>query len=156
MALAAEAKIGALYANARKGEELQTALEEMGHPQLLTPIMTDNTTANRIVNDMVKRQRSCAIDMRFYWLRDRCQQGHFQVYWRPCNENLGDHHTCNHLVSHHREMQKYYVHVLNHLDVIRAIQICKGVLVLTLPRSIGPITLHAFLAAVTQDPCHHT
>eukprot|EP00957_Ditylum_brightwellii_P211628 15366396-Ditylum_brightwellii.AAC.1 len=83
MALAAEAKIWALYAKVQKEKELQTALEEMGHPQPLTPIMTDNTTANRIVSNTVKQQRSCAIDMHFCWLRDRCQQGHFQVYWRP-------------------------------------------------------------------------
>eukprot|EP00957_Ditylum_brightwellii_P210434 15364964-Ditylum_brightwellii.AAC.1 len=76
----------------------------MGHPQPLTPIMTDNTTANGIVNDTVKKRRSCAIDMCFYWPRDRCQQGHFKVYWRPQDENLGDYHTRNHPVAHHRGM----------------------------------------------------
>eukprot|EP00957_Ditylum_brightwellii_P203468 15334726-Ditylum_brightwellii.AAC.1 len=48
MASAAEAKIGALFTNARKGEEFQTALQELNHPQPPTPIMTDNTTANGI------------------------------------------------------------------------------------------------------------
>eukprot|EP00957_Ditylum_brightwellii_P116816 8909705-Ditylum_brightwellii.AAC.1 len=76
----------------------------MGHPQPLTPIMTDNTTAYGIVKDTVKQQRSRTIDMSFYWIRDRCQQGHFQVYWRPHDENLGDYHMRNHPVSHHREM----------------------------------------------------
>eukprot|EP00957_Ditylum_brightwellii_P197565 15051153-Ditylum_brightwellii.AAC.1 len=33
MALSAEAELGALFINAKKGEELQTALEEMGHVQ---------------------------------------------------------------------------------------------------------------------------
>eukprot|EP00957_Ditylum_brightwellii_P172841 13158077-Ditylum_brightwellii.AAC.1 len=70
MASAAEAEVGALYTNAWKGEELRTALEEMGHPQPPTPIMTDNTTANGIVNDTIKQRRSRAIDMRFYWLKD--------------------------------------------------------------------------------------
>eukprot|EP00957_Ditylum_brightwellii_P197302 15031780-Ditylum_brightwellii.AAC.1 len=49
----AEAEIGALYTNARKGEEFRTALQELNYPQLPTPIMTDNTTANRIVNDTI-------------------------------------------------------------------------------------------------------
>jgi hypothetical protein len=78
-----EAAIGALYANTCKGEELCITLEEMGHQQLLTPIMMDTMATNRIVNDMVKQKRSYAIDMHFYWLKDRCQQGHFQVFWRP-------------------------------------------------------------------------
>eukprot|EP00957_Ditylum_brightwellii_P098637 7513991-Ditylum_brightwellii.AAC.1 len=63
MALVAEAKIGVIYANEQKGEELCTDLEEMGHLQPQKTIMTDNTTANRIVNAMVKQRRSCAIDM---------------------------------------------------------------------------------------------
>eukprot|EP00957_Ditylum_brightwellii_P113023 8618622-Ditylum_brightwellii.AAC.1 len=63
MAYAAEAKIGVLYTNVCKGEDLCTALEEMGHLQPLTPIMTDNTTASGIVNGMVKQRRSYAIDM---------------------------------------------------------------------------------------------
>eukprot|EP00957_Ditylum_brightwellii_P141361 10770907-Ditylum_brightwellii.AAC.1 len=45
MASSAEAELGAFFINARKGEELRTALEEMGHVQPPTPIMTDNSTA---------------------------------------------------------------------------------------------------------------
>eukprot|EP00957_Ditylum_brightwellii_P013940 1051883-Ditylum_brightwellii.AAC.1 len=45
MALSAEEELGALFINAKKGEELSTALEEMGHVQPPTPIMTDNSTA---------------------------------------------------------------------------------------------------------------
>ena len=139
MASAAEAKVGALYTNARKGEELRTALEEMGHPQPPTPIMTDNTTANGIVNDTVKQRRSRAIDMRFYWLKDRCQQGHFQVYWRPREENYGDYHTRHHPVEHYKDMRKYYL--INNL--VRAQKACEGVLMLTSPRPLGPITSSA-------------
>ena len=49
---------------------MSTTLEELGHPQPPTPIKTDNTTANGIINGTVKQQRSKAIDMRFYWLKD--------------------------------------------------------------------------------------
>eukprot|EP00957_Ditylum_brightwellii_P179984 13709668-Ditylum_brightwellii.AAC.1 len=38
--------------------------------------MTDNTTANRIVNGNIKQRRSRAIGMQFYWLKDCCKQGH--------------------------------------------------------------------------------
>eukprot|EP00957_Ditylum_brightwellii_P098720 7520123-Ditylum_brightwellii.AAC.1 len=37
MALSAEAELGAFFINAKKGEELRTGLEEMGHVQPLTP-----------------------------------------------------------------------------------------------------------------------
>eukprot|EP00957_Ditylum_brightwellii_P021665 1633502-Ditylum_brightwellii.AAC.1 len=37
MASAAEAEIGALLSNTRKGKELRLALTKMGHPQPLTP-----------------------------------------------------------------------------------------------------------------------
>eukprot|EP00957_Ditylum_brightwellii_P115604 8817675-Ditylum_brightwellii.AAC.1 len=69
MASAAEAEIGALYTNTRKGEEFRTALQELDHPQPPTPIMTDNTTTNRIVNDTIKQRTLRAIDMQFYWLK---------------------------------------------------------------------------------------
>eukprot|EP00957_Ditylum_brightwellii_P177011 13484435-Ditylum_brightwellii.AAC.1 len=49
MASAAETEICALYTNAQKGEEFRTVLQELDHPQPPTPIMTDNTTANRII-----------------------------------------------------------------------------------------------------------
>eukprot|EP00957_Ditylum_brightwellii_P011867 894302-Ditylum_brightwellii.AAC.1 len=73
-----KAEIGALYTNARKGEEFRTALQELNHPQLPTPIMTGNTTTNGSVNDTIKQRRLRAIDMQFYWLKDCCKQGHFQ------------------------------------------------------------------------------
>ena len=65
LASATEAKLGALVYNAKDGVMLQTTLTEMGHPQLTTPIQTDNACAAGIVNNTVKQRRSKAIDMRF-------------------------------------------------------------------------------------------
>eukprot|EP00957_Ditylum_brightwellii_P095062 7239939-Ditylum_brightwellii.AAC.1 len=45
MASTVEVEVGALLINARKGEEMRVELEEMGHLQPVTPIMTDNSTA---------------------------------------------------------------------------------------------------------------
>eukprot|EP00957_Ditylum_brightwellii_P081699 6215598-Ditylum_brightwellii.AAC.1 len=59
------------------------AKEEMGHVQPPTPIMTDNSTACGIINRTVKQCRTRTIDMRFYWVRNRCAQHHFTVYWSP-------------------------------------------------------------------------
>eukprot|EP00957_Ditylum_brightwellii_P086721 6598391-Ditylum_brightwellii.AAC.1 len=63
MASATKAEVGALYTNTRKGEEFCTALQELSHLQPSIPIMTDNTTANEVINDTIKQQRSCAIHM---------------------------------------------------------------------------------------------
>eukprot|EP00957_Ditylum_brightwellii_P072003 5472957-Ditylum_brightwellii.AAC.1 len=72
MASTAEAKIGALFSNTRKGKELRLALTEMGHPQPPTPVLTDNSTACGIINTTVKQPCTRAVDMRFYWVHDRC------------------------------------------------------------------------------------
>ena len=45
MSSAAEAEIGAGYINAREALPIRVCLEEMGHPQLPTPLAVDNTTA---------------------------------------------------------------------------------------------------------------
>jgi hypothetical protein len=68
MSSAAEAKIGALYLNAKEATIIRTTLIEMGQPQPATPMETNNPTASGIMNRTVKQVRSKAIDMRFYWV----------------------------------------------------------------------------------------
>jgi hypothetical protein len=75
VASAAEAEIGALFLNAKEGVNIRNILKEMGHPQPATPMQTDNTTDHVILRGTCKQQRSKSIDMRFYWVRDRAQQG---------------------------------------------------------------------------------
>jgi hypothetical protein len=45
MSSAAEAEIGAVFINDKKGAVVRTLLEELGHPPPPTPMETDNTTA---------------------------------------------------------------------------------------------------------------
>jgi len=71
MSSAAEAEIGALYINARKGVEERNILEEMGHMQPPTPVQTDNSTADNIINLRVQPKCTKAMDMCFHWLGDR-------------------------------------------------------------------------------------
>jgi hypothetical protein len=75
VASAAEAEVGALFLNAKEGVNIRNILKEMGHPQLSTPMQTDNTTAHVILRGTCKQQHSEAIYMRFYWVRDCAQQG---------------------------------------------------------------------------------
>ena len=71
MSSAAEAELGSLFINAKKGVKERIILEGIGHPQPPTPMQTDNSTAAEgIINSRVQPKRTKAMDMRFYWLRD--------------------------------------------------------------------------------------
>jgi hypothetical protein len=72
VASATEAEVGTLFYNAQKACPLRNTLKFLGHKQPPTPIQTDDEVADGIIiNDRVKQRRSKAIDMRFYWVRDR-------------------------------------------------------------------------------------
>ena len=107
---AAEAEFGALLHNTKEATPLCTTLEELGHPQPPTPVLVDNSTAIGLANDMVTQRCSCAIDMHFYWIRDRVNENQFHVYWAPAHLNLADYFTKYHTPSHHRQMCKYFVY----------------------------------------------
>eukprot|EP00804_Cyclotella_cryptica_P022238 CCRYP_017928-RA/>CCRYP_017928-RA protein AED:0.26 eAED:0.26 QI:0/0/0/1/1/1/3/0/814 len=103
MSSAAEAELGSLYMNARKGVEERNILEEMGHPQPATPVQVDNSTADGIVNSRVQPKRTKAMDMRFHWLRDRAiNQNQFRFYWRPGHNSeliIGPNITLPHIIA---------------------------------------------------------
>jgi hypothetical protein len=86
----------------------------MGYPQSATPMQTDNSTACSIANSNIKQQRSCAIDMRFYWVRDWQQQGHFNIFWALGSDNLADYFTKHFPARHHQAMRPIYVHSKDH------------------------------------------
>jgi hypothetical protein len=69
-ASAAEAELGALFLHAQEAKVLRLVLKELGHPQPPIPIHIDNTTTVGIVNNTIKRQQSCAMEMRYFWLLD--------------------------------------------------------------------------------------
>ena len=56
MALAAESELGGLFENFQKATSMKTSLEDMGHQQPTTPVATDNTEANSIVNGTKKKK----------------------------------------------------------------------------------------------------
>jgi hypothetical protein len=63
---AAETELGGLFYNGKEAVPERITLEELGHQQPPTPMVTDNSTASGIANDCVKQKRSKAMDMRFY------------------------------------------------------------------------------------------
>jgi hypothetical protein len=79
----AEAELGYIFNNAKEAAPLRVMLEEMGHPQPPTPIQTDNSTAYGILNNKVNQKISKAMDMRFYWVKERIEQEQYSIYWEP-------------------------------------------------------------------------
>jgi hypothetical protein len=110
MSSAAEAEIGAVFINAKEGAVLRTTLEEGGHKQPPTPMETDNTTATGYSNGTIKQKRTKAMDMRFYWIKDRVKQGQFNVYWGPGFQNLADYFTKHHSPAHHKRIRDVDIH----------------------------------------------
>ncbi len=110
---ASEAELAGLCHNGKEACPIRTCLAELGHPQPPTPIKTDNTTAAGLANDTVKQKRSKAIDMRFYWIRDRVRQGQYHVYWRKAAVNRADYFTKHHATKHHETMRHEYLHQSN-------------------------------------------
>jgi hypothetical protein len=119
VASAAESEVGACVHNAQSGAPLRVTLTELGHIQPPTPLRTDNSTAFGILNETIKQKRSKTMDMRYHWLTDRAHQKHFDVYWRPGRENLGDYHTKHHSAQHHKDMREFILHHANSLHVLR-------------------------------------
>ena len=107
---AAEAELAALFHNGKEACPLRITLEEMGHPQPPTPIITDNSTAVGIANDTVKQKKTKAMDMRFYWICDRVRQKQFHIYWKKGSLNKADYFTKHHPASHHQNIRSTYIH----------------------------------------------
>ena len=112
-ASAAEAELGALFLNAQEAKVLRITLHELGHPQPKIPIHIDNTTAVGICNNTIKRQRSRAMEMRYWWLVDQEAQDIFEFHYHPGLENLGDYPSKHHSAHVHQHVRPYYVHEAN-------------------------------------------
>jgi hypothetical protein len=91
MSSAAEAELGALFINAKKAVYLRQILEEMGHPQPRTPIQTNNTMVEEVINNKIQLKCTKAMDMRYHWLCNReaqatgCKNCSFAKTARGCD-----------------------------------------------------------------------
>jgi hypothetical protein len=56
MSSTTEAEVGSIFSNAKEAAPLRVMLEEMGHKQPPTPIQTDNSTANGILNNKLNQK----------------------------------------------------------------------------------------------------
>ena len=119
MTSAAEAELGGLYINSREAVPMRHLLNEMGHKQPPTPIQTDNSTALGVVKSTIQPKRTKAMDMRFYWLRDRENQNQFRTYWKAGPTNRGDYVTKHHAAIHHQSVRPVFLTAKSKLDQFR-------------------------------------
>lgn len=105
MSSATEAELAALYIMAREAVYMRIILQELGHDQPPTPLQTDNSMADGVVNGTIAPKRTKAMDMRFHWLRDREAQEQFRIYWRPGKLNYADYWTKHHPTKHHQNVR---------------------------------------------------
>ena len=110
MSAASEAECGALFINAQKAIPARITLEELKWKQPPTPMHIDNNTASSIMNNTVKQKMCKTMDMRFYWLQDRVDQGMSSVYWGPGKENLVDYYTKRFAPTHHKNVRPIYLY----------------------------------------------
>ena len=87
--------------NILEASPTRTTLEELDHPQPPTPIQTDNSTVNNIMNK-IKQKQSKVTDKRLYWLQASVEPGEFGVSWAPGKYNLTNYYTKYHSLATHR------------------------------------------------------
>jgi hypothetical protein len=93
-ASAAEAELAAAFLAAQKATQHRNLLAEWGYPQPPTLLRVDNTLALGLANGSINAKRSKSMDMRFFWLIDRVQQGQFCVVAHTAGKyNFSDHFT---------------------------------------------------------------
>ena len=105
LASAMEAELGGMFQNAQQGVWIRTMLEEMGHKQPPTFLITNNTATKSVAEGTAKQRKSRAINMNFYWIRDRIQQGQFQIIWEKGTNKIADYYTKYHPTYHHRKIR---------------------------------------------------
>ena len=62
----------------------------MGHPQPLTIIKNDNSTAVGFTNKNIQLKQSKSWDMNLHWLQDREKRKHFKIMWERGAANTTD------------------------------------------------------------------
>ena len=74
MSSAPDSEVGIVHNNGRSDIPIMVALDEMVHTQGPTPLKTYNNTTEGFINNIIRKKRSKAFDMKFHWLIDCIKQ----------------------------------------------------------------------------------
>ena len=119
MSSAAEAKMGVLYTNARKGWRYKIFWRRWA-PTALHP--HPNRQLDGRWHNKLKNYPNCtkAMDMRFHWLCDQSMnQRQLRFYWRPGSLLWGDYYTKHHSLAHHRNTRREILTLYKVVMVLR-------------------------------------
>ena len=53
------------------------------------------------------------MEMRFFWISDKCAQNMYALHWHPGQENLADYQSKHHSGAHHAKVRPWYLHEPN-------------------------------------------
>jgi hypothetical protein len=98
-----EADAAGICAGGRHACPILAMLEELGHKQPTngSPLKTDNKTAHGILNFKMRQKLSKSFDTRHWWMKDRIDQGQFNLLWAHGKFNLANCFTKHHPPWHH-------------------------------------------------------
>ena len=106
---ASESEVAALFYNCKAAVPLRIALQEMGHQQPSTPVITDNSTAEGLINRTMVPKKAKSYDLRFNWLKCREAQKQFSLIWKKGKLNRADFHTKNHPIHTYKQERSKFV-----------------------------------------------
>ena len=109
MGSASESEVAALFYNCKAALPLRLALQEMGHQQPKTPTITDNSTAEGLINKTMVPKKAKNYDLRFNWLKCREAQKQFDLIWKKGKVNRADFHSKNHPIHVYNEQRGNFV-----------------------------------------------
>ena len=112
-ASAAAAELGILFLNRQETVKLRMILQELGLIQPPTPIHADNNASTGIIHRTIKQQRSCAMNMRYFWTISKQDDKNIDVSWHPGRGNLADYYFKHHSPNIHQNLQPTYLHMPN-------------------------------------------
>ena len=69
----------------------------------------DNDALFGALTSRIIPKKSKAIDMRFYWLRDRENQKQIKLHWCKGENNLADYFAKHYATPYHKRMRKIYL-----------------------------------------------
>ena len=92
--------------------------------------------------------------MRFYWLRDRVQQGQFKVYWDSGKHSHGDYSAKHHSGAHHKLMRPIRLYIKDKSPTTS--QGCNRIMTQNINNvSQALLAFHRRLALDQQNPATH-
>ena len=108
---AQETEYASLFLAGQTGLAYRYTLLDMDCPQPIdgTRITCDNLMGTKVARRECKSKRAKPIEMRYHWIRDRCDLKDFYIEWRKGEDSVADFLTKAHPTSHFLKMRKYFV-----------------------------------------------